>query len=235
MTIRKPARPAVLALAPLLAAPLLLAGCSRPTLPQPDANAGPSAEVPASPMVADAAYNRCAAAMEAGQTAQSVDIMTAEIDAGQMPSKTVNGRCLIGAARGGSLMAAMTLGDAFGKAIAAHTAAAARNDLFGREVAWYRLAAAHGNTEAEMRLGGVLDLDPAIVLPDESFTYYVRAARHGDLRGAQAIADAYAGGRLHEENMASFRLWLDNAALRNPALMPAARTLHAPHKPMLGG
>lgn len=146
------------------------------------------------------------------------------LSVGRAPESTPDGACLLRSARSGNVIAARMLGDAYTQALTDGTPEST-GDLFGRQIMWRRAAAVSGRAEDEIRLAQAFDFDHRIRMPDQALAYYIRAAHHGSPSAGNAVADAWAQGRILPEQIGDFRLWIDAQAPSHPAFRQAALKL----------
>jgi hypothetical protein len=180
---------------------------------RPDHAAGPLAET----------------APGAGHTGASCPAATGlaqALSTGAPPESLPAGACLMRAAHGGDIAAARRLGDAYAGALALHPPGHGPSpDLFGRQIMWRRAAAASGLPQDEIMLAQALDFDRQAIMPEAALAYYFRAARQGAHPAANAVARAWAQGRIYPDKITAFRLWLQAQAPSTPALSQAAELI----------
>lgn len=146
------------------------------------------------------------------------------LSVGGAPDSTPDGACLLRSARSGNFIAARMLADAYARALTEGTPEST-GDLFGRQIMWRRAAAVSGRVEDEILLAQAFDFDPRVRMPDQALAYYIRAAHHGNASAGDAVAQAWAQGRILPDQIGDFRLWIDAQAPTHPAFRRAALRL----------
>lgn len=149
--------------------------------------------------------------------------LTATLLHGDAPDASPAGQCVAVAARRGEVPAAMLLADVYGRAIAAvggnpAPGPALQLDLFGRHIDWLHIAAEGGYAPAQAQLARETDGVLYRPMPNEALAWYQIAAANGDRSALAAIGAAYARGRIRDERLYAFKIWLtDHAGTRTDA------------------
>lgn len=146
---------------------------------------------------------------------------------------TPAGACVVKAADGGSVQAALFLGDFYRAASAHPNPAWDRIDTFGRETHWYREAAKRGSERGEFLVASEGDRHPYMPLHDNLLDWYIQAARQGNGDAALAIARAYKLGRIQPAKLHAFRAWLAQNARPGTVQANVTAVLEEDHAPII--